>query len=296
VAKRINAIVKGIKKHYFIPVTLLPAVLILGGFVYWPAIHSFYLSLFRTRLFTPIEFIGFNNYASIFSDQLFWTGVRNTVYYAFFAIIGGLLVGLMMALILQSRLRFKGFLRTVFFAPYIVPAAAYTLLWWWMYDPRYGLVNIMLGWLSISPVPWLTSRNWVLHAFILMTIWKRAGFNMVLFSSGLSTIPNELYEAGLVDGANSLRRFFSITLPMLRPITLFAVIMAFLHTFQIFTEPYVITRGGPGNASTSIVYLIYMESFSRMNVGRASAMATILFVIILLFTSLIMRKFDIKEL
>ncbi|MCL2827288.1 MAG: sugar ABC transporter permease [Oscillospiraceae bacterium] len=294
--QKAKALVGGIKKNYFIAVTLFPAILVLGGFVYWPAIHSFYLSLFRTRLFTAVEFIGFQHYVSVLTDPIFWIGVRNTVYYAFFAIIGGLVIGLMMAMILHGSMRFKGFFRTVFFAPYIIPMAAYTLLWWWIFDPRYGLVNIMLAWIGIDPIPWLTSREWVLHAFILMTIWKRAGFHMVLFSSGLSTIPGELYEASLVDGANTVRRFFHITLPMLRPVTLFSVIMAFLHTFQLFTEPYVITRGGPGHASTTIVYQIYNESFQRMNIGRASAMATILFIMILLFTWLIMRKFDLKEL
>ena len=284
-----------ISKRLFVPITLLPALLILGGFTYFPAFYSIVLSLFRTRLFSPVSFVGFNHYIDIFKEELFWVGLRNTVVYSFWSIAGSLILGLLLALILHSKLKGKGFFRTAFFAPYIIPVAASTMLWYWMYDPRYGLINIMLGWLSIQPIPWITSRDWVLPSFVIINLWKRAGFNMVLFLSGLATIPEELYDSGLVDGANVFQRFTRITLPMLKPVTLFVVVMAFLHCFQLFTEPYVMTKGGPGNASITVAYQIYVTGFRNMNIGRGSAISVILFAIIFIVTFMLVRKYDTKE-
>ncbi len=279
----------------FIPLTMAPAVLVLGAFTFYPSIYSFILSMFKTRLFSPIEFTGFTHYISVLTSPLFWQGVWNTIVYSLFSIVGGLALGLLLAILLNTKLRGKAFFRTVFFAPYIIPMAAHTVLWYWLLDPRYGLINLMLSWIGISAVPWLTSRTWVIPAFILMDIWKRAGFNMVLFSSGLSTVPEDLQDAARVDGANAWQRFLHVTFPLLRPITLFSVIMAFLHTSQLFVEPFVMTKGGPGNASTSVVYQIYQEGFRTMNAGKASAMAVVLFLLVVLFTFIVMRKFDIKE-
>ena len=294
-AKYTQSFASRFNKKLFVPVTLLPALLILGGYTYFPALYSVVLSLFRTRLFSPVSFIGVNHYIEVFRDSLFWQGVWNTVVYSFWAIVGSIVLGLLLALLLHSKLRGKAFFRTAFFAPYIIPVAASTLLWYWLYDPRYGLVNIVLGWFSIPAIPWITSRSWVIPAFVILDIWKRAGFNMVIFVSGLTTIPEELYDSGLVDGANVFQRFFHITLPMLKPVTLFAVVMAFLHTFQLFTEPYVMTKGGPGNASISVVYQIYVTGFRNMNVGRGSAIAVILFVIIFIITFIMIRKYDARE-
>lgn len=285
-----------IVKHHFVPLTLLPAMLILTAYVYFPSLYSFYLSLFKTRLFKAVEFIGFENYASIFRDPIFWKALLNTSLYSVGAIAGTIIVGLLLALILDSPLRGKDIFRTAFFIPYIIPFAAHALLWYWLFDPRYGLVNYLIGYLGIDPIPWLTSRNWVLPAFILMDIWKRAGFAMVLFLSGLQTIPDELYEAGTIDGANGWQKFTKITLPLLAPINLFVIIMSFLHTFQLFVEPFVMTKGGPGNASVSVVYLIYQEGFRTLNIGRSSAMAVVLFMIIFVLTILLVWRFDMEEL
>lgn len=285
-----------LSRHYFVPVTLAPALIILAAYVYYPALYSLYLSLFKTRLYQTKDFLGFGHYVSIFNDPLFWKALANTTLYSIGAIAGTIIVGLLIALILDSPLRGKDLFRTAFFIPYIIPFAAHALLWYWLLDPRYGLVNYLLGFVGIDPIPWLTSREWVLPAFILIDIWKRAGFAMVLFLAGLQTIPDELYEAAVIDGASIWQKFRKITLPLLSPVTLFVVIMSFLHTFQLFVEPFVMTKGGPGNASVSVVYLIYQEGFRTLNIGRSSAMAVVLFLIIFILTILLMRRFDIEEL
>lgn len=291
----LSNLIKWIIKHHFIPITLAPSLIILTAYVYYPSLYSFYLSLYKTKLFKAIKFIGFDNYTDIFNDSLFWKALLNTTIYTVGSITGTIIVGFLLAVILNSQLRGKDLFRTAFFIPYIIPFAAHALLWYWLFDPRYGLVNYLIGYLGIDPIPWLTSRDWVLPAFILMDIWKRAGFAMVLFLAGLQTIPDELYDSSTIDGASNWQKLIKITIPLLSPVTLFVIIMCFLHTFQLFVEPFVMTKGGPGNASTSVVYLIYQEGFRSLNIGRSSAIAVILFIIIFLLTIFLVRRFDIKE-
>jgi multiple sugar transport system permease protein len=286
---------KWIGNHYFVPATIGPALLILLAFVYLPSLYSFFLSFYKTKLFVPVDFVGLKNYISVLKDPIFIKALKNTVLYSIGAITGTIVCGLGLALILDSKVRGKDLFRTAFFIPYILPYAAFTLLWYWMFDPRYGLVNYVLNILSIQAVPWLQSSSWVIPAFILMDIWKRAGFAMVLFLAGLQTIPPELYDSATVDGAGEVAKFRHITFPLLAPVTLFVVIMSFLHTFQLFTEPFVMTKGGPNNASISLVYLMYQVGFTALNVGRSSAIAVILFILIFILTIIIVRRFDIEE-
>lgn len=293
-----NNIIKTLKwigDHYFVPATIGPALIILLAFVYLPSLYSFFLSFYKTKLFVPVEFVGLKNYISVLKDPIFIKALKNTVFYSIGAILGTIVCGLGLALILDSKVRGKDLFRTAFFIPYILPYAAFALLWYWLFDPRYGLVNYVLNLLSIQAIPWLTSSSWVIPAFILMDIWKRTGFAMVLFLAGLQTIPRELYDSATVDGAGEVAKFRHITLPLLSPVMLFVVIMSFLHTFQLFTEPFVMTKGGPNNASISLVYLMYQVGFTGLNVGRSSAIAVILFILIFILTIIIVRRFDIEE-
>ncbi len=292
---QIKSIFSWIKKHHFIPLTLAPALIILGAYVYYPTLHSFYLSFFKTQLFSAVEFVGLKHYIDILKDPVFLVAFKNTLLYSLGAVAGTIVFGLGMALLLDSPLKGKDIFRSTFFMPYVIPFAAHALLWYWLLDPRYGLVNYVLGFLGFDPIPWLQSRKSVLPAFILMDVWKRSGFAMVLFLAGLQTIPDELYDAATVDGASEWKKFWSVTLPLLRPVTLFVVIMSMLHTLQLFVEPFLMTKGGPGNASISVVYLIYREGFRTLNIGRSSAMAIVLFLVILIFTLLLIQFFDIEE-
>jgi len=283
-----------LKNKSFVPLTLAPALLIIVGFTYIPALYSFVLSLFKTKLFTAERFIGLEHYISVFKDESFWNSFWNTCVYSAFSILGTIIIGLLMAVLLNTKMKGKTLFRTVFFMPYVLPYAAYALLWYWIFDPRYGLINLLLSYIGVDPIPWLTSRNWVLPAFIIMEIWKRAGFSMVLFLSGMQSISTDLYDAGLIDGANSWQKFRYITLPLLSPVTMFVIIISFIHTFQLFVEPFVMTKGGPSGASSSVVYTVYQEGFRLLNIGRSSAMAVVVFVFVFLFTLLILWKFDVK--
>lgn len=293
-SNRLKQRVYKLKNMCFVPLSLAPALIVIIGFTYIPAGYSLVLSLFKTKLFSAEYFVGLEQFTSVLNDRSFWTGFRNTCLYSLFSIAGTIVVGLLIAVLMNTKMKGKTIFRTVFFMPYVIPYAAYTLLWYWLFDPRYGLINLLLGYIGINPIPWLTAREWVLPAFILMDIWKRAGFAMVLFLSGLQSISSELYDAGMVDGANSWQKFRHITLPLLSPVTMFVVIISFMHTFQLFVEPFVMTKGGPGEASTSVVYIIYQEGFRLLNIGRSSAMAVILFAVVFAITLLILAKFDVK--
>ena len=284
-----------VRKNHFVPATLAPALIILLTYVYFPTIYSFYLSFFKTRLISTENFIGFEHYIKVLNDPVFRKALWNTILYSVGAIAGTLILGLGLAILLDSPLRGKGIFLTAFFLPYIIPFTAHTLLWYWLLDPRYGLVNYLLSLIGIKSIPWLTSSSWVLPAFILMDIWKRFGFAMVLFLAGLQTIPDDLYDAATVDGASGWAKFRFITLPLLSPVTLFLIVISFLHTFQLFVEPFVMTKGGPAYASISVVYLIYQEGFRTLNIGRSSAMAVILFILIFVLTIALVRRFDIEE-
>ncbi len=288
-------LVRWLRKNSFTIIILVPTLGFFLVYVYFPTLYSFYLSLFKTRLLTPVNFIGFQNYLDILKDSYFWSALRNTFFYTVGAVIGNFVFGLGLALLLNSKIPGKIFFRSIFFMPYIVPYATLVILWWWLLDPVYGFVNYLLNIIGIQAIPWLSSENWVIPSFILINIWKRVGFSMVLFLAGLQTIPDELYEAAEVDGANWWCKFRHITLPLLRPITLFVLSITMIYSLQLFIEPFVMTQGGPGNASTSVVYLLYQTAFASYNMGKASAIAVILFAIIGMLTLILMKHFRTKD-
>ena len=267
-------------KAFFLCVTLVPALVILSLFVFWPILYSIYLSFFKTRLFTPVEFVGLDQYRAVLSDDLFWTATRNTLLYTVGSLTISVIVGLILALLLNKVTRAAGVYRTGFFLPYIVPYAAYALLWFWLLDPRYGFVNYILGYLGVGPIPWLQSSSWVIPAFVVMSVWKRIGFVCVVLLAGLQTVPTELYDAASVDGAGPWSRFRYITWPMLIPITLFVAVIQLIYSLQIFVEPYVLTQGGPGTASLSMAQLLYNQAFGTLNIGQSSVTAVAMLVLI----------------
>ena len=284
-----------IRKNSFSLIILVPILTYFLIYVYLPTLYSFYLSLFKTRLITPVNFIGIQHYLDIMKDSYFWTALRNTFLYSIGAMVGNFVFGLGLALLLDGKIAGKVFFRSIFFMPYIIPYATLVILWWWLLDPVFGFINYLLSSIGIKAIPWLNSTNWVIPSFILINIWKRAGYSMILFLAGLQTIPDELYEAAKVDGANWWSRFRYITLPLLRPITLFVISITMIYSLQLFIEPFVMTQGGPGRSSMSVVYLLYQTAFSSYNMGKASAIAVILFIIISLLTFLLMKQFKTKD-
>jgi multiple sugar transport system permease protein len=237
------------------------------------------------------RFMGLNNYLTLLRSDLFWKALANTLIYA---LVGGPLtiaMALAAALLVDSKLaRFKGLFRTIYFAPVVTTLVAVAVVWRYLYHPRFGLLNRVLDWVGIGPIDWLGDPRWALPAMILLAVWKNFGYSMILIIGGLQTIPPQLYESARIDGAGWWREFRHITLPMLGPTFLLVGVITAVGYFQIFAEPYVMTRGGgPLNATLSVVLFMYKEGFRWWNMGFAAAVALVLFLVILLFTTLHFR-------
>lgn len=274
---------------------LAPALLLIGTLFFLPVLAALVLSFTDFDIYAigdldNTRWVGVRNYGQLLETPLFWTALRNTFY---FALIGGPLsiaTSLGAALLLNSRLvRFKGFFRTVYFAPFVTTLVAVAIVWRYLYHTRYGMLNYGLGIFGIGPIDWLGDPGWAMPAIILMAVWKNFGYNMLIFIAGLQSIPEELYEAARIDGASALQRFRHVTLPQLGPTLLFVAVITMIGYFQLFVEPYVMTQGGPLRSTTSVVLLMYEEGFRWWRMGFAAAVAFVLFVIILGATLLQLR-------
>lgn len=266
---------------------LAPALLAIGVFFFIPVIAAFLLSFTDFDIYSLANlhyarFVGFRNYVRLFDDPLFWKACVNTLY---FLLVGGPLsiaVSLAAALLLNSKLvRFKTFFRLAYFAPVVTTLVAVSVVWRFVYHPRFGLLNYALSFFGITSIDWLGDPRWAMPAIILMAVWKNFGYNMIIFIAGLQNIPGELYEAASIDGASAWQRFKSITIPMLAPTTLFISVITMIGYFQLFAEPYVMTQGGPLNRTLSIVLYMYQQGFRWWNMGYSAAIAFVLFAFIL---------------
>ena len=271
---------------------LAPALGLIGIFFFLPVAASFLLSVTDFDIYavgdlSNARFIGLRNYAELVRNPLFWTAVRNTFY---FALVGGPLtvaVSLAAALLVNAKVvRFRSFFRTIYFVPFVTTLVAVAIVWRYLYNPQYGLLNYVLGLVGIDPVNWLGDPKWAMPAIILLAIWKNFGYHMLIFIAGLQAIPDELYEAAELDGAGAIRRFWHVTLPMLAPTFFFVGVVTMIGYFQLFAEPYVMTLGGPLRSTTSLVLLMYEEGFRWWRMGVAAAIAFVLFVLILGWTIL----------
>ena len=269
---------------------LAPALILIGVFFMLPVIAALVLSLTDYDIYAVADignarFLGLGNYDRLIQSPDFWKALRNTLY---FAVVGGPLtiaLSLAAAMLLNNKLvRWRGFFRTAFFTPFVTTLVAVAIVWRYLYHPQYGLFNYALGMIGISPIDWLGDPRWAMPAIILMAAWKNFGYNMLIFIAGLQSIPEDLYEAAHLDGASALQRFRHVTLPMLGPTLVFVAVITMIGYFQLFAEPYVMTRGGPLRSTTSIVLLMYEEGFRWWRMGYAAALAFVLFAIILVAT------------
>jgi multiple sugar transport system permease protein len=272
-----------------------PALVLIGAFFFVPVVVGLLLSLTDFDLYAIgapglARFVGLRNYVRVLTSPDFLGALRNTLY---FVVVGGPLsvtVSLGAALLLNARaVRCRSLFRTVYFAPVVTTLVAVAIVWRYLYHPRYGLLNHALGWFGLGPIDWLGDPHWAMPAIILLAVWKNFGYNMLIFVAGLQSIPEELYEAAAVDGAGAWRRFAHVTLPGLAPTFLFVSVTTMIGYFQIFTEPYVMTQGGPLRSTTSLVLLMYEEGFRWWRMGVAATLAFILLVITLAGTLLQMR-------
>ncbi len=271
---------------------LAPALVLIGVFFIVPVVAALMLSATDFDVYaladrSVLRFVGLDNYRALLGNADFIRALKNTLY---FVLVGGPLsiaASLGAALLVNARLApYKGFFRTIYFAPVVTTLVAVAVVWRYIFHTRYGLLNWALGTLGVPPIDWLGDATWAMPAIILMAVWKNFGYNMLICVAGLQNIPAELYEAAELDGAGAWTRFRHITLPMLRPTLMFVAVITLIGYFQLFAEPYVMTQGGPLKSTQSFVLLMYEEGFRWWRIGGAAAIAFVLFAIMLVGAAL----------
>jgi multiple sugar transport system permease protein len=265
---------------------IAPSLLGFLAFIGLPVLAAVGLSFTRYDILTPARFVGFGNFASLFEDARLYISYTNTVKFLFLLIPINIVIGLLLALGVHSVVSkgLKYLFRTVFFFPTMVTTASVALAWGYLLNKDYGVINFYLGKLGVDPIPWLSSAAWSIPAIVLFSIWKGVGSSFIFFLVGLQNIPRDYFEAAQIDGANSRTIFRRITLPLLTPTVFFITTMGLIGGFQIFDEPFLITKGGPGDSSRTINMYIYEHAFQFFEMGYASAVSLTLFVIILSLT------------
>ena len=264
------------------------------GFLLWiaiPMISSLVLSFTEYDVVSNPKFVGFDNYErAFFKDDLFWTSLGRTFYYALLVVPLGVAGSLLAALLLNQRLKGTNAFRTLFFLPHLTPTVAAALLWVWVLQPEFGLVNYLLELVGIEGPAWFGSKEWAIPSIAMIALWNGIGGNrMMIFLAGLQGVPTELVDAAEVDGANSWQRFRHVTLPMISPTIFFNVILSIIGALQVFTTALIATRGGPAYATWFYALHIYRSAFEYFTMGYASALAWIFFIIVLIFTYIQMR-------
>lgn len=261
------------------------------GFIFWvliPALMAMWLTFTDWNLISPPRYVGFQNIVRLGSDKLFWQSLKVTVNYTLISVPLGLVLGFVLALLMNTKVRGISGFRTVYYLPSIVPAVASAVLWAWILNTEFGLLNSVLGWFGIPRVAWLQEPEWALPALILMSLWG-LGASMVIYLAGLQGIPESFYEAAMIDGAGRWAQLRHITIPLMSPIIFFNLIIGIIASFQVFTAGFLITNGGPQNATLFYVLYLYRNGFEYLDMGYSAALAWVLFLIIMTLTLVIFR-------
>ena len=272
-----------------------PALVALGLFFFLPVVAALILSftdfdIYAVADISNLRFVGLDNYLHLLQTPLFWKALGNTAWFVLLGVPLSIMMSLAAALLLDNKLaRFKGFFRTVYFAPVVTTLVAVAVIWRYLLHTKYGLINWVLGGIGIAPIDWLGDPHWSMPAIVLFAVWKNFGYNMIIILAGLQTIPEELHEAARIDGANAFQRLRHVTLPGLAPVLLVVSILTMAGYFQLFAEPYVMTQGGPVESTVSILYFMYEQGFRWWNLGFASAIAFVLFLIMFALTLVQLR-------
>ncbi|MFF0267945.1 carbohydrate ABC transporter permease [Kribbella sp. NPDC004536] len=264
---------------------ILPSLIGFLIFTAGPVVAAGVISLLNWNLFSAPTWAGLHNFARLGPDPTFWSALGNTVYFTLVSVPLTILVSLALALLLNQGVRRIAVFRSLLLLPYATITVAVAFVWIWLYIPHDGLVNAVLGWFGIDGPSWLISDNWAMPALILMSVWKSFGFGMVVFLAGLQAIPQQLYEAGRVDGTSTWNSFRHITLPMLSPALFFVVVTSVIGSFQVFDQALIMTNGGPGSRTTTLVMYIYRTGFENYDQGYAAAQSLVLFAFIVIITA-----------
>jgi multiple sugar transport system permease protein len=268
---------------------LLPALAVFALFVWYPIVLGFVMSFQSIDMINPAVWVGFDNYRRVFSDPLFAVAWRNTLAFTLYALLFGYLVPIVLALLINEMRHGKGFFRLAFYLPVMLPPVVTAFLWRWIYNPDSGLLNALLSLVHLPPGLWLETPSSALPALMVIATWSAAGSTMLIYLAALQGVPASQYEAAEIDGASIWRRLWHITLPTIRPIMLLMLILQIIGTMQVFTEPFIITGGGPQNATMSILLLIYNYAFQDGDFGDASALGILLFLVLAIFALIYIR-------
>ncbi|MCH7472486.1 sugar ABC transporter permease [bacterium] len=267
-----------------------PALLHLAVFALWPLLYVLYMSFNRWPLLGDERyFIGIENYRILFADGAFWNAMLNSALFTIGTVPVSLILALALAALLAQPLRLRGLLRTLYFLPVVTSAVAVAMVFSWVYHPEFGLLNYGLSLIGVGGPNWLGDPRFALTALMIMSVWKGLGYSMVIYLAGLSAIPRQLYEVAALEGANAWHRFWQITVPLLKPTTVFLAVTGVIGSFQVFTAVYTMTEGGPLRSTDVAVYHIFRSAFERFHLGYASAQAMVLFAVILGVTLLQVR-------
>lgn len=272
-----------------------PALIVLTVFFFLPVLAALAMSLTDFDLYAlsdlaNLRFIGLRNYAQLLVDPLFWKALGNTLYFVVLGVPLSIAASLGAALLVNSKLaRFKSVFRTIYFAPVVTTLVAVAVVWRYIFHTRYGFLNYALSFFGIDPIDWMGDPHWAMPAIVILAVWKNFGYNMIILLAALQSIPDDLYEAARIDGASGWQLFRHVTLPGLAPVLTLVSILTMTGYFQLFAEPYVMTEGGPLQSTLSVLYFMFEEGFKWWSLGRASAVAFLLFVLMFAVTLLQLR-------
>jgi multiple sugar transport system permease protein len=270
---------------------LAPTIVGIVVFTVVPIVGSVILSLFHWNVIDSPSYAGLSNYGEVFGDETVLVSFRNTLVFMVFAVALQLLVALTLALTINGRMPvwLRSVFRSAFFFPLVLSAASISVVMKYLFNQDFGVINWALGFVGIAPVPWLTSENAAMATVVLVYVWQQFGFSFLLFVGGLNNIPKEIHEAAALDGATGLRKHLTVTLPLLSPTLLVASVVGIINALQVFEQPYVLTNGGPGDSTRTVVMVIYETAFEQLRFGEASAVGVLLFVLIMAVTALQFR-------
>jgi len=269
---------------------ILPVFIYNIAFRIYPIIYSLYLSFTKfSGLGTP-KFVGMKNFQSLILDKEFWLSMLRTMQFSAEVLPANMLLSLLLALLINRKMFGISLVRSICYLPVITPMVAASVIWTWIYDPNVGILNFVLNLFGVGSVNFLGNMSTALHSIVMMRVWRGVGWNMIVYLAGLQSIPKEVYEAASIDGANSLEKFVRVTLPLLRPVHMYVLLVGLVSTLQTFTEVYVMTQGGPINSTTVVGLLIYKTAFDYMDMGYASAMSFVVGTIIMLASILAMSR------
>jgi multiple sugar transport system permease protein len=261
---------------------IAPVVVLFGLFRVIPSVQTLLYSFYKVELLRGrFTFIGLDNFRRLLTDEIFRQATLNTLTYVVTIVPISACLGLLLAVMFNEKFRCKELFKAIYFSPMITSTVAAAMVWWWLYNPQYGLFNVVLRLVHIPNQPWLMSSRMALPSIIIFSIWKTLGYNMIIYLAGLQAIPAQFYEAATIDGANAFRRFWNVSVPLLAPTTTFILIYNSILSFQVFDQVFVLTGGGPAGSTNVVVLELYKQAFQRYNFGYAAAEAMVLFLFIL---------------